>query len=96
MEIPIHNASLRSPYRVELLPKIPAFHRRARIGKNLILGQLVYYGPMPIYYGIGEITRIDGRYVQVDFRGTGEMGVHEDVLENQYLVPIPAASMAIL
>ena len=87
---------VKSPYRVELLPRIPAFHRRARVGKNLAPGQLVYYGPMPIYYGIGEVTRIVGRYVAVDFRGTGEFGVHEDVLENQYLVPIPASSMSIL
>lgn len=90
------NISVNTPYRVELLPSIPAFHRRARIGKNLAPGQLVYYGPMPVYYGIGEVTRVVGRYVAVDFRGTGEFGVHEDVLENQYLVPIPSASLQLL
>lgn len=90
------NISVNTPYRVELLPSIPAFHRRARIGKSLAPGQLVYYGPMPVYYGIGEVTRVAGRYVAVDFRGTGEFGVHEDVLENQYLVPIPSASLQLL
>ena len=45
-------------YRLELLPVIPAFHRRARSKKDLSKGQLVYYGPQPLYYGIGEVTRV--------------------------------------
>ena len=86
----------RSPYRLELLPRVPAYHRRARIGKHLAQGELVYYGPMPIYYGIGEVLRIVGPYVAVDFRGTGRFGVHEDVLEHQYLIPIPAGARSLL
>ncbi len=85
-----------SPYRLELLTPVPAFHRRARIGKNLDEGQLVYYGPSPVYYGIGEVKRIVGHFVAVDFRGTGVFGVHEDVLENQYLIPIPQATLSLL
>ena len=49
---------------------------------------MVYYGPMPIYYGIGEVKRVVENFVAVDFRGTGQFGVHEDVLEQQYLIPI--------
>ena len=83
-------------YRLELLPVIPAFHRRARKNKDLITGQLVYYGPHPIYYGIGEVKRVVGPYVAVDFRGTGEFGVHEDVFEHHYLIPIPQNKLALL
>lgn len=83
-------------YRLELLPIVPAFHRRARIGKKLTSGQLVYYGPMPVYYGIGEVKSIVGSFVAVDFRGTGQFGVHEDVFEQQYLIPIPQATMSLL
>ena len=56
----------------------------------------MYYGPMPVYYGIGEVKRVVGPYVAVDFRGTGQFGVHEDVLEHQYLIPIPAGTMSLL
>ena len=90
------NHTQTSPYRLELLPAIPAFHRRARIGKNLDEGQLVYYGPSPLYYGIGEVKRLVGRYVAVDFRGTGQFGVHEDVLERQYVIPIPQSTLSLL
>ncbi|MEM1127530.1 MAG: hypothetical protein AAGI71_12830 [Bacteroidota bacterium] len=83
----------RSPYRLDLLSPIPAYHRRARRQKVLEAGQLVYYGPMPTYYGIGEVKRVVGAYVAVDFRGTGQFGVHEDVFEPHYLIPIPAATM---
>lgn len=85
-----------TPYRLELLPSIPAFHRRARHKPALSQGQLVYYGPMPAYYGIGEVKRVVGPYVAVDFRGTGQFGVHEDVFEQQYLIPIPQAAMSLL
>jgi hypothetical protein len=83
-------------YRLELLPAVPAYLRKARIGKSLALGQLVYYGPSPFYYGIGEITRIVDKYVAVDFRGTGSFGVHEDILEKEYVIPIPKAMMSLL
>ncbi|CAM3357910.1 hypothetical protein [Rhodothermus bifroesti] len=85
-----------SPYRLELLPVVPAYHRRARNKKPLQEGQLVYYGPMPLYYGIGEVKRVVGSYVAVDFRGTGQFGVHEDVLSQEYLVPIPPATLPLL
>lgn len=83
-------------YRLELLPVIPAFHRRARNRKDFSRGQLVYYGPQPLYYGIGEVKRVVGSFVAVDFRGTGEFGVHEDVFERQYLIPIPQNKLALL
>ena len=85
-----------SPYRLELLPVVPAFHRRARRAERLDRGQLVYYGPMPTYYGIGEVKRVLEGFVAVDFRGTGQFGVHEDVLEQQYLIPVPQATMGLL
>ena len=86
----------RTPYRLELLPAVQAFNRRARHKNPLERGQLVYYGPMPIYYGIGEVKRVVGPYVAVDFRGTGEFNVHEDIFEQQYLIPIPQAAMSLL
>jgi hypothetical protein len=79
-----------------MLPAVPPFHRRARRRKRLDAGQLVYYGPMPRYYGIGEVKHIEDGYVAVDFRGTGEFGVHEDVFESHYLIPIPASTMDLL
>ncbi|MEX0601327.1 MAG: hypothetical protein WD021_00720 [Rhodothermales bacterium] len=84
------------PYRLELLPVIPAFHRRARQKKDFDKGQLVYYGPQPLYYGIGEVKRVVGPFVAVDFRGTGEFGIHEDVFERQYLIPIPQNKLTLL
>ena len=59
-------------------------------------GQLVYYGPSPTYYGIGEITHIVGSFIAVDFRGTGFFGVHEDIFEPQYLIPIPPSTLSLL
>lgn len=85
-----------SPYRLELLPVVQAYHRRARAKDGLNAGELVYYGPMPSYYGIGEVKRVVGRFVAVDFRGTGSFSVHEDVFEPQYLIPIPNATLALL
>jgi hypothetical protein len=83
-------------YRLELLPVVPAFHRRARRSKRLDEGQLVYYGPMPAYYGIGEVKNMVDGFVAVDFRGTGQFGVHEDVFEPEYLIPIPQGTMSLL
>jgi hypothetical protein len=51
---------------------------------------------MPTYYGIGEVKQILGRFVAVDFRGTGHFGVHEDIFEPQYLIPIPQATLSLL
>lgn len=83
-------------YRLEMLPAVPPFYRRARKHRAFDQGQLVYYGPMPQYYGIGEVKHIVDGYVAVDFRGTGQFGVHEDVFEPHYLIPIPAATMDLL
>jgi hypothetical protein len=51
---------------------------------------------MPTYYGIGEVVQISEKYVVVDFRGTGLFGVHEEAMESQYLLPIPADRVALL
>ncbi len=84
------------PYRLELLPKVPAFYRRARHSKELGQGELVYYGPMPIYYGIGEVKHVLDGFVAVDFRGTGQFGVHEDMFRPEYLIPIPQRTLGLL
>jgi hypothetical protein len=78
-----------SAYRLEILERVPAFTRRARRKPALEEGQLVYYGPTPMYYGVGEVKRVVGALVAVDFRGTGTFGVHEELLEVQYLARIP-------
>lgn len=85
----------RAYYHVERLPAVPPHHRRARY-HTLELGMLVFYGPVPSLYGIGEVTRIEGRFAAVDFRGTGSCGVHEDVLERIYLVPLSAVERHLL
>lgn len=84
-----------SLYRLELLPVVPPFHLRAW-NKELYAGQLVYYGPMPTYYGIGEIVKQEEKYVVVDFRGTGLFPVHQEMFEPQYLIPIPTHSLMML
>ena len=84
-----------SPYKLDLLPRIFPYHRRARRGR-FSEGELVYYGPMPAYYGIGEILRVSDHYVVVDFRGTGKFGVHEDTLAREYLIPIPHFRLQLL
>ena len=66
-----------SAYRLEVLPEVPAFHRDALRTGRLEKGHLVYYGPQPSYYGIGEVKRINGSNIAVDFRGTGHIDVHE-------------------
>ena len=83
-----------SAYRLELLDVVPAFHRRARRDKQLEKGQLVYYGPKPSYYGIGEVKRIVEPHVAVDFRGTGTFGVHEEIFDQRYLIRIPKRKLA--
>ena len=74
------------PYRLDRLPVIYPFHYRAR--NHIHIGDLVYYGPAPQYYGIGEVMSIIDRYCVVDFRGTGELNVHRDAIELRYLIPI--------
>ena len=95
MEPAAYHRKDRPSYRLELLPTVLPFYRRARLG-GLETGDLVYYGPMPTYYGIGEIVHVSEKYVIVDFRGTGLFGVHEEAMEPQYLLPIPADRMALL
>lgn len=88
MEPSAYHRKRRTAYRLELLPVVPPFFRRARTSRPS-QGELVYYGPMPQYYGIGEVLYVADRYVVVDFRGTGAFGVHEEAMEPQYLLPIP-------
>jgi len=83
-------------YRLELLQKVPAFHRRAREMKEFDQGELVYYGPHPAYYGIGEVKEMIDGFVTVDFRGTGEFGVHEDMIRPEYLILIPSSTRSLL
>ena len=74
------------PYRIDRLPVIMPFHRRAL--NELQPGDLVYYGPFPEFYGIGEIINKVEQFCIVDFRGTGEYGIHKDAMESKYLIPI--------
>jgi hypothetical protein len=83
-----------SPYRLELLPRVPAFHRKALRERTLEEGQLVYYGPHPAYYGIGEVKRVNGANIAVDFRGTGQFDVHEEIMDQRYLIKIPQEKMS--
>ena len=78
----------RPPYRLELLPVVPPYYRRARASR-VETGALVYYGPAPAFYGVGEVVSQTEAHVLVDFRGTGQLGVHEEALEPQYVLPIP-------
>ena len=78
----------RPPYRLELLPVVPPFYRRARAA-SVAAGELVYYGPAPVFYGVGEVLGRTESHVVVDFRGTGQLGVHQETLEPQYVLPIP-------
>ncbi|REL24558.1 hypothetical protein DYD21_18395 [Rhodohalobacter sp. SW132] len=76
----------RLSYRLDLLPVILPYHRRA---VNIVqIGDLVYYGPSPEYYGIGEVVEISDNYSIVDFRGTGLLGIQKDVFANKYIIPI--------
>jgi len=83
-----------SAYRLEVLPEVPAFRRDVLRDGRLEKGQLVYYGPQPSYYGIGEVKRINGSDIAVDFRGTGHFDVHEEIMEQRYLIRIPQEKMA--
>ena len=85
-----------TPYRLEHLPIVQAFHWRSRSKRPLRTGELVYYGPMPTQYGIGEVKCVAGKRVAVDFRGTGTCKVHVDVIDARYLIPIPEPALALL
>lgn len=76
----------RLSYRLDLLPVILPYHLRAK--NDLKIGDLVYYGPSPEYYGIGEVVQFENKVCVVDFRGTGLMGIHKDELRSRYLIPI--------
>ncbi len=76
----------RLSYRLDLLPVILPFHRRAK--NDLNPGDLVYYGPSPEYYGIGEVVQREEKVCVVDFRGTGLLGIHKDEMLASYLIPI--------
>ncbi len=82
-----------TPYQLEVLQEVPAFHRDARREDRLSEGHLVYYGPHPTYYGIGEVKRVNGSDIAVDFRGTGLFDVHEEIMEQRYLIRIPPEKM---
>ena len=73
-------------YKIDRLPVIMPYHFRA--SNELHKGDLVYYGPSPEFYGIGEITHTVDNLCVVDFHGTGELGLHKDALEKKYLIPI--------
>lgn len=79
-------ANKRLSYRLDRLPVIMPFHRRAR--NNIQLGDLVYYGPCPEFYGIGEVVRCLDGFAIVDFRGTGLLNIQKDALSMKYLIPI--------
>ena len=85
----------RPAYRLELLPIVPPFYRRARTSR-VAQGELVYYGPAPSFYGVGEVMGQTDQFVRVDFRGTGQLGVHEETLEPQYVLPIPDDRLGLL
>lgn len=85
----------RPAYHLERLPVVPPFFRKAR-RNHLRRGDLVYYGPAPAYYGIGEVVAEADKFFLVDFRGTGHFGVHKEVLEPRYLLPIPEDRIGML
>jgi hypothetical protein len=76
----------RLSYRLDRLPVIMPFHRRAL--NEIQPGDLVYYGPSPEYYGIGEVIKAENGHCLVDFRGTGLLGIQKDVFLNRYIIPI--------
>ncbi len=79
-------ATKKLSYRFDRLPVIFPYHYRAR--NSISVGDLVYYGPSPQYYGIGEVLNIIDTFCIVDFRGTGELDIHKDAFELSYLIPI--------
>lgn len=80
------------PYRLDRLPVIYPFHRRAV--NNIQPGDLVYYGPCPEYYGVGEVVKQVDDLCIVDFRGTGLFNIQKDALTVKYLIPIHKLNLA--
>lgn len=76
----------RLSYRLDRLPVIYPYHQRAN--NSIQLGDLVYYGPCPEYYGIGEVVRCLEGFCIVDFRGTGLLNIQKDAMAMKYLIPI--------
>jgi len=79
-------------YRTDRLPVIYPYHLRS--SNRLHIGELVYYGPCPAFYGIGEIISFTEDLCVVNFRGTGELGIFKDVIEKKYLIPIHKLNLA--
>ncbi|MCY4674773.1 MAG: hypothetical protein OXD43_13605 [Bacteroidetes bacterium] len=79
-------------YPLDRLPIVQAYHWQSRSKPSLKKGELVYYGPYPTSYGIGEVQRVTNSLVAVDFRGTGSARVHEDVIHEHYLIPLADAT----
>ncbi len=80
-------------YQLDRLPVVQVFHWKSRSKTGLRKGELVYYGPFPTSYGIGEVQNVTKGLVAVDFRGSGSARVHEDVIHERYLVPLKEASL---
>ncbi len=83
----------KNEYQLERLPVVQVFHWKSRSKPALEKGQLVYYGPLPASYGIGEVQNVTKGLVSVDFRGTGSARIHEDVIHERYLVPLKEAAL---
>ena len=82
-----------SAYKLDRLPVVQAFHWRSRAKSGLRKGALVYYGPSPASYGIGEVQSVVGSFVAVNFRGTGCARVHHDIIHERYLIPITESEL---
>lgn len=98
MQLTIHRLVPKKPktnseYQLERLPVVQVFHWKSRSKPALEKGELVYYGPFPTSYGIGEVQNVAKGLVSVDFRGTGSARVHEDVIHERYLVPLKEAAL---
>ncbi len=83
----------KNEYQLERLPVVQVFHWKSRSKPALEKGQLVYYGPLPASYGIGEVQNVTKGLVSVDFRGTGSARIHEDVIHERYLVPLKEVAL---
>lgn len=58
------------------------------------MGDLVYYGPCPEYYGVGEVVKRVENLCIVDFRGTGLLNIQKDAFAMKYLIPIHKLNLA--
>lgn len=79
-------------YQLHKLPVIYPYHRRA--ANELQIGDLVYYGPCPEYYGIGEVVQQTENVCIVDFRATGLFNIQKDAFAMKYLIPIHKLNLA--